>query len=43
MGYYYNYMMGDWGSWGLFGSLIHLELVIIGALIIVWLWKSINK
>jgi len=39
---YYN-MMGGWGGVGLFGLLFHLELVVIGALIIAWLWKQLQK
>ena len=41
MGYYS--MMGDWGGVGVFGLLFHLELVIIGALLIAWLWKQVRK
>lgn len=43
MGYYYNSMMGNWGSVGLFGLLFQLELVVIGALVIAWLWKKLQK
>jgi len=38
---YYN-MMGGSGV-GLFGLLLHLELVVIGGLIIAWLWKQLQK
>lgn len=40
---YYGDMMGGWGGIGVFGFLFHLELVIIGALVIAWLWKQVNK
>ena len=43
MGYYYNTMMGSWGTGGVFGLIFYAELVIIGALIIAWLWKRLQK
>jgi len=43
MGYYGNSMMSGWGILGVFGLLIWLELPIIGALCIAWLWKNLNK
>lgn len=39
-------MMQGWGAWGglsVFGFLFQLEVVVIGALVIVWLWKKISK
>ncbi len=39
---YYGSMMGGWG-WGFFGFVTWLEVVIIGALLIAWLWKQIKK
>lgn len=43
MGYYSSMMGNDWGALGLFGTLIHVEAVIIGALLIAWLWKQLKK
>ena len=40
---YYGSMMGDWGMMGFFGFITWVEVVIIGALLIVWLWKQIKK
>lgn len=43
MGYYGGSMMDNWGMMGLFGFLVMLELPIIGALVIAWLWKQLKK
>ena len=42
---YYSQMMGGWGwsGMGLLGLITWLEVVIIGALLIAWLWKKVNK
>ncbi|HXV27268.1 MAG TPA: hypothetical protein VD862_04590 [Candidatus Paceibacterota bacterium] len=39
----YEGMMGGWGGGLVFGSLFQIELVVIGALLIAWLWKQVNK
>ena len=43
MPYYYGSMMGGLGLMGLFGSVFMVELVVIGALLIAWLWKQLQK
>ncbi len=41
MGYYGS--MSDWGFMGYFGFVTWLEVIVIGALLIAWLWKQIKK
>lgn len=43
MGYYGSSMMGNWGMMGALGLIIWLELPIIGALVIAWLWKQLKR
>ncbi len=40
---YYGYDMMGWGAGWLFGGILYLEIVIIGALLIAWLWKQLKK
>ncbi len=43
MGYYGYEMMSGWGGGWLLGGILYIELVIIGALLIGWLWKQLKK
>ena len=40
---YYGSMMGGWGFMGYFWFITWLEIIVIGALLIAWLWKQIKK
>lgn len=38
-----GYMMQGWGLFGLFYLLAYLVWIIVGILLIVWLWQKINR
>ena len=43
MGYYGSVMGGwSWGAMGLFMFVVQVELVVIGALLIAYLWKKVK-
>lgn len=43
MGYYGYDMMDGFGAAWIFGSIVYLEVIVIGALLIGWLWKQLKK